>query len=96
MFGGGGFPGALTQRLQPSKSPTEPKSTFPKYDDAHETVRNHEEHDAAKNNLVIIARHGNLKHRIDLYPKTINDWNSKGFAPRTHWLFRKKFEEARQ
>ena len=91
-----GCPGAVLQNLHPLKSVTEPffqlsDFAFPYYQDACETLRKISEFDATDNVLVIIAHDKSLKEYIDFYPKTINDWKSKGLGVKTRWLFCQDF-----
>ena len=98
-YGVGGCPGAILQQLQPTQSAVEPffrlsRLTFPNYDDAQETLRKIQELDAADNIFVIMTHDESLEDQIDFYPKTINDWQSKGTRSKTRWLFCKDFKEA--
>ncbi|MCJ1424693.1 hypothetical protein MMC29_002581 [Sticta canariensis] len=98
---GGACPGAMLQHVQPRKRANEPfltlsKVAFPYHDDAQETLEKIKELDAVDNIFVIISHDKSLKGQIEEFPKSINDWKSKGLKPKTRWLFCKDFDKAVQ
>ena len=97
-FGAESCLGAIFQQFHPRESSSEPflrpsEFAFPNYSLAQETLWKIEELDAADDVLVIIAHDHTLRDVIDFYPKTVNDWHSKGVNSKKRWLFLRDFED---
>ncbi|KAG8779168.1 hypothetical protein FRC12_024602 [Ceratobasidium sp. 428] len=93
-------PGSLLVDAHPLCTSTEPFYRVAEggyYDDAEESQRSLsklEELDGHPNILTVIAHDNTLLDIIDFYPKTINDWRSKGYKERAMWEFVRDFREA--
>ncbi|KAG8741967.1 hypothetical protein FRC10_002233 [Ceratobasidium sp. 414] len=93
-------PGSILMSAHPRCTTTEPfyrVATEGFYDDPEESQKSLgklEELDGYPNILTIIAHDNTLLDIIDFYPKTINDWRSKGYKEQAMWPFVRDFREA--
>ena len=51
-----------------------------------------EEFDGSENVLVLTAHDSDAADIIDFYPKTVDDWKSKGWKEQLYWAFLHDFE----
>ncbi|KAG9093814.1 hypothetical protein FS749_013681 [Ceratobasidium sp. UAMH 11750] len=93
-------PGSILLGAHPRCTATEPfyrVATGGYYHDPEESQRSLaklEELDGHPNIFTIIAHDQTLLDIIDFYPKTVNDWRSKGYKERAMWQFVRDFREA--
>ncbi|KAL2813845.1 beta-lactamase-like protein [Aspergillus granulosus] len=91
-------PGAILERLL--ANPTQPLFEMPVTNtvdigEAHGSIRKMQAFDAADNVWVIIAHDQSLIDLVEFYPKTLNDWQERGYAEKTRWRFWNTLQEAR-
>ncbi|QIW95226.1 hypothetical protein AMS68_000744 [Peltaster fructicola] len=94
-------PGHLFEEINPDQSATKPfyhvtKSFAHDKPVADWTIAGLGEFDCQDNVLLIVAHDDSLVDppQLEFYPKSINDWHSKGVARRVKWLFLSDFEGA--
>jgi glyoxylase-like metal-dependent hydrolase (beta-lactamase superfamily II) len=96
-------PGALFEKLHYKKSATEPfymigESFAHNFEQAHQTMHDVGDFDAAENVLVVIAHDPALLEAdsgVDWFPKgLLNGWKDKGVAENIRWTFLNDFAEA--
>ncbi|EXJ66284.1 uncharacterized protein A1O5_10436 [Cladophialophora psammophila CBS 110553] len=91
-------PGSLFVKVHPKNSRTEAfyELNNPHNSDAvKEAMRSQrklEEFDASEDVLVLTAHDSDAADVIDLYPKTVNGWKSKGWKQQLHWAFLHDFQ----
>ena len=90
-------PGELFEALHPSKNPTEPfmDPVGEMHDDAKLVIESRdkwEEYDAQENVFAMIAHDMSLFDVVEFYPRTANDWKSKGWKEEGRWRFLRDFD----
>ncbi|RVX70689.1 hypothetical protein B0A52_05339 [Exophiala mesophila] len=96
---GGVCPGAELESLQKSRSRAIDE---PFYDpsmgldiaQAIETIKKTQEADAVDHVLFIYAHDTFIRGKVDMFPKSINDWKSKGLKEKLFWDFLQDFAPA--
>ncbi|KAF2500167.1 Metallo-hydrolase/oxidoreductase, partial [Lophium mytilinum] len=92
-------PGSLFQAIHRSKSPTEPffdiaEGVHENMDSTRESVRGLETFDASDDVLVIIAHDNTLTSVMDVFPKSLNEWNKGSVKVDGRWRFLGDLKEA--
>ena len=91
-------PGSLFLKIHPKRSATEPfyelKNPGISHDfgEATRSMRKMAEIDANENVLVLLAHDPEMKGVVDFWPRTLNDWKSKGWKEKLKWAFLKDFK----
>lgn len=91
-------PGSLFLGVHPKASRTEPfyELVNPRNSDtvreATRSQRKLDEFDASEDVLVLTAHDSDAADVIDLYPKTVDAWKSKGWKDKLRWAFLKDFK----
>lgn len=95
-------PGAIFEQIHPQKSSTVPfckltsKGVHKDAEEGQESIDKMKEFDAQDNIFVNIAHDTSLYDVIELYPKTANGWNKKGWKQEGRWRFLKDFDTGDQ
>jgi hypothetical protein len=63
-------------------------------DEVEITIKKVQHFDVRQDIFVIFAHDGSLKGIVDLFPKSANNWQEKGWARDGKWAFLKDFGEA--
>jgi hypothetical protein len=89
--------GSLYQAIYPKKSTTEPymqASGFFHEDpaSARQSAVKLIDFDTHEDVFVVFAHDKGLLDIVDFYPKTANEWKSKGWKERSHWRFLQSFD----
>lgn len=87
-----GCPGEILQRIHPKHSANEPfytpaESFNADNDEAKRSITKLIELDASQHVLIILAHDAALYDELPFFPKTINDWYTRGFDEKTRWNF---------
>ncbi|CAE7160899.1 unnamed protein product [Rhizoctonia solani] len=97
-------PGSLLIEVHPKNSPTQPfyhvadppqggaASTDPA--EAQRSLEKLLDIDCHENIFTVIAHDATMLGVVDFFPRTLNDWKSKGYREMTMWKFLKDFEGA--
>jgi hypothetical protein len=91
-------PGSLFLNIHPRKSATQPFYALKNPGISHEFYAAHAsmlklmEFDANDDVLVMLAHDNDVSGVVDLWPKTLNDWKTRGWKQKMRWAFLKDFK----